>query len=253
MTAELHPRQPQPALSETAMSGRPLALIAGLGEGLGAGLATTFAAAGYDIAGLSRSQLTAPAVEAAVREQGGNLLPSYRGPSWWRPRSPLPPSPSLLAWKSSCTPRIRFLIKPFAEPSPEEFEATWRVGCLGATLVARAVAPAMVARGKGTMIFTGATASIKGGPGFSAFASAKFALRGFAQALARELGPKGVHVAHVVLDGLIEEPQTTSRFGHATAARMEPDAIAAAYLALARQHRSAWTHEVDLRPFCEKF
>ena len=253
MTAELHPRQkPQPALSETAKTGRPLALIAGLGEGLGAGLATTFAAAGYDIAGLSRSQLIAPAVEAAVREQGG---------SYSHLTADLVLEAEVTAAAQPLSDRVEvlvyaahtLLIKPFAETTPEEFETTWRVGCLGAMLVARAVAPAMVARGNGTIIFTGATASIKGGAGFSAFAPAKFALRGFAQALARELGTKGVHVAHVVLDGLIEEPQTTSRFGPTTAARMEPDAIAAAYLALARQHRSAWTHEVDLRPFCEKF
>ena len=111
----------------------------------------------------------------------------------------------------------------------------------------------MVARGRGTIILSGATASIKGGARFSAFASAKFALRGFAQALARELGPQGVHVAHVVLDGLIEEPQTIGRFGAASATRMDPDAIAAAYLALTRQHPSGWSHEIDLRPFSETF
>src|SRR4030095_16083223 len=238
------------AQSETAMSGRPIALIAGLGEGLGAGLATTFAAAGYDIAGLSRSQLIAPSVEAAAREQGGSYshLTADLVLEAEVAAQPLSDRVEVLVYAAQ-----PFLITPFAETTPEEFEATWRVGCLGAMLVARVVAPAMVARGNGTMIFTGATASIKGGAGFSAFASAKFALRGFAQALARELGTKGVHVAHVVLDGLIEEPRTTSRFGPATAARMEPDAIAAAYLALARQHRYAWTHEVDLRPFCEKF
>ena len=120
-------------------------------------------------------------------------------------------------------------------------------------LVCREVMPGMVARGSGTIIFTGATASVKGGAGFSAFASAKFALRGFAQALAREFGPKGVHVAHVVVDGLIEEQQTVARFGESTAARLDASAIAEAYLYLARQYRSAWSHEIDLRPFSERF
>ena len=234
------------------MMGRPLALIAGLGEGLGAGLATTFATAGYDIAGLSRSQRIAPAVEAAVREQGG---------SYSHLTADLALEAEVAAAAQPLSGRVEVLIytahtlviKPFAETSAKEHEAAWRIGCLGAILLAKQLVPAMAARGSGTLIFTGATASIKGGARFAAFSSAKFALRGFAQALARELGPKGVHVAHVVLDGLIEEPQTTSRFGSTTAARMKPGAIAAAYLALARQHRSAWTHEVDLRPFCEKF
>jgi len=111
----------------------------------------------------------------------------------------------------------------------------------------------MAARGKGTIIFTGATAGIRGGAKFSAFASAKFALRGLAQALAREFGPVGVHVAHLVLDGLIDEVQTERRFGTSSSARMSPQAIAQACLDLSAQHPSAWTHEMDLRPFSERF
>ncbi len=87
----------------------------------------------------------------------------------------------------------------------------------------------------------------------AAFASAKFALRGLAQSLAREYSPKGLHVAHVVLDGLIDGPQTDHRFGASPSVRMDPGAIARAYLDLSAQHPSAWTHEMDLRPFSERF
>jgi NAD(P)-dependent dehydrogenase (short-subunit alcohol dehydrogenase family) len=111
----------------------------------------------------------------------------------------------------------------------------------------------MAARKSGTVIFTGATAGVRGGANFSAFASAKFALRGLAQALAREFGSKGIHVAHVVIDGLIDTAETDRRFGPAQGGRMDAAALAQAYFALAQQSPSAWTQEMDLRPFAEKF
>jgi NAD(P)-dependent dehydrogenase (short-subunit alcohol dehydrogenase family) len=144
------------------------------------------------------------------------------------------------------------VVKPFAETTPAEFEHAWRVASLGAFVTSQIVLPHMVARGAGTLIFSGATASLRGGAKFAAFASAKFALRGLAQALSREFGPQGVHVAHVVLDGLIDAVQTDLRFGPG-AKRMDPDAIARDYLYLASQHPSAWTHELDLRPSAERY
>jgi len=146
----------------------------------------------------------------------------------------------------------QLMIRSFAETSAGDFEQVWRNSCLGATIAAQAVLPHMAARKAGTVIFTGATAGLRGGANFAAFASAKFALRGLAQALAREFGPKGIHVAHVVIDGLIDAPQTDLRFGPAQG-RMDAHAIAQAYLALAAQPSSAWTQEMDLRPFAEKF
>jgi NAD(P)-dependent dehydrogenase (short-subunit alcohol dehydrogenase family) len=234
------------------MSTRPLVLIAGIGEGLGVSLAAAFAGAGYDVVGLSRSDRMARPIEAAVREQQGIYA---------HLRANLTDAAELGAALHPLAPRVevlihtghQLLIKPFAETTAQEFASVWRAGCLSAMLVASEVAPLMAARGSGTIIFTGATASIRAGAGFSAFASAKFALRGLAQALARELGPRGLHVAHVILDGLIDEAQTTARFGPGSKARMHPDSIAAAYLALAGQHRSAWSHEIDLRPFTETF
>src|SRR5262249_18109312 len=145
------------------------------------------------------------------------------------------------------------MIKPFTDISADDFEQVWRTCCLGAMVSARAVIPHMVAREAGTVVFTGATAGLRGGAKFSAFASAKFALRGLAQALAREFGPKGVHVAHVVIDGLIDAPRTDERFGPASGGRMDAKSVAQAYLALATQPSSAWTQEMDLRPFAEKF
>jgi NAD(P)-dependent dehydrogenase (short-subunit alcohol dehydrogenase family) len=111
----------------------------------------------------------------------------------------------------------------------------------------------MRTRHAGTIILSGATAARRGGANFAAFASAKFALRGLAQSMSREFGPHGVHVAHVVIDGLIDAPQSDRRFGQAQSARMDPDAVARAYLALATQHPSAWTHELDLRPFSGRY
>jgi NAD(P)-dependent dehydrogenase (short-subunit alcohol dehydrogenase family) len=234
------------------MTTRPLALVVGIGEGLGANLATAFASAGYDVVGLSRTERVSQLVGAAVREAGGvythlvaDLTLETQVVAAVRPISD---RVDVLIYAAHT-----LLIRPFVETSSQELETIWRVGCFGAVLVCREVVPGMVARSRGTIIFTGATASVKGGASFSAFASAKFALRGFAQALAREFGPKGVHVAHVVVDGLIEEQQTVVRFGAATAARLDAGAIAEAFLLLARQHRSTWSHEIDLRPFSEKF
>ena len=118
---------------------------------------------------------------------------------------------------------------------------------------ARSVIPNMLAAGKGTIIFTGATAALKGNPRFAAFASAKFALRGLAQSLAREFGSEGIHVIHSVLDGIIWGPQAQARFNVKRENCLDADAIAKSYIQLINQPRSAWTHEFDMRPFNEKF
>ena len=116
----------------------------------------------------------------------------------------------------------------------------------------------MAARGRGTIIFTGATASMRGGSGFAAFAGAKFALRALAQSMARELGPKGAHVAHSIIDGAIDTAFIRDNFPEryklkAQDGILDPDAIADAYWAIHAQPRSAWTHEFDLRPWMETF
>ena len=127
----------------------------------------------------------------------------------------------------------------------------------GAFLVAQQAAIAMQQLGGGALFFTGATASVKGFPNFAPFAMGKFALRGLAQSLARELGPQNIHVAHFIIDGGIAAPgrdlTSADSSSNADDAELEPDAIAQTYMAILKQHRSAWTHEVDLRPWTENF
>jgi NAD(P)-dependent dehydrogenase (short-subunit alcohol dehydrogenase family) len=138
------------------------------------------------------------------------------------------------------------------------YRKVWEMGAFAGFLMGREAARRMVARQSGTIIFTGATASMRGGKGFSAFASAKGALRMLAQSMARELGPQNIHVAHVIIDGGIDTAFIRSirqDFDAAKAADgiLSPDAIALQYVALHKQHRSAWTHEMDLRPWTEHF
>ncbi len=137
---------------------------------------------------------------------------------------------------------------------PADFERCWRIGCLGGLLVGQAAARRMVKRGRGTIIFTGATAALRGSAGFANLAVPKFGLRALSQSMARELGPQGVHVSFVIIDGQIE----SERYRHLIEERGEdsllaPDAIAELYLQLHRQPRSAWSHEIDVRPWSEKF
>src|SRR5687768_16494521 len=149
------------------------------------------------------------------------------------------------------------------ELTPGQLEAAWRVGCLGGFHVGQAAAKAMigagapgamVGAGAGTILFTGATASLRGSANFAPFAIAKFGLRALAQSMARELGPKGIHVAHVVIDGQIDSPRLREaqpdRDPHTM---LSPDEIAEVYWQLHAQHRTAWTHELDLRPAVERF
>jgi NAD(P)-dependent dehydrogenase (short-subunit alcohol dehydrogenase family) len=145
-----------------------------------------------------------------------------------------------------------------AEMETAFFEETWRTTCLGGFLVAREAARRMLPRGAGSILFTGATASLRARPPFAAFASAKAALRALAFGLARELGPRGIHVGHVVIDGVIHGDQALSRMPELRErlgddGLLDPDAIADAFFALHTQDRSAWTLELDLRPYKEGF
>jgi NAD(P)-dependent dehydrogenase (short-subunit alcohol dehydrogenase family) len=149
-------------------------------------------------------------------------------------------------------------ISGLLEMSEAFFEDAWRVCCFGGFLVGRETARRMLARGRGTLIFTGATASIRSRPPFTAFASAKAALRAVAHGMAREFGPRGIHVGHVIIDGMIDGDQLNSRFPQLKQQRgpdgmLGIDAIADAYWALHAQQRSAWTLELDLRPAGESF
>lgn len=144
------------------------------------------------------------------------------------------------------------------EMTAQVYRKVWEMAAFSGFLMGREVAKRMVQRQSGTIIFTGATASIRGGSGYSAFSGAKGALRMLAQSMARELGPHNIHVAHVVIDGGIDTAFIRSIRPDFDAARaadklLSPDAIALQYVALHKQHRSAWTHEMDLRPWAETF
>jgi NAD(P)-dependent dehydrogenase (short-subunit alcohol dehydrogenase family) len=150
---------------------------------------------------------------------------------------------------------VRF---PIRETTARVYTKVWEMAALAGFLVGREAAKVMVPRQRGTILFTGATASLRGGKGFAAFAGAKHALRALAQSMARELGPEGIHVAHVVIDGAIDTPFIRDNFPERYKLKeqggiLDPEAIAENYWRLHQQAKSAWTHELDLRPWMEPF
>ena len=150
---------------------------------------------------------------------------------------------------------VRFSV---TETTARVYRKVWEMAAFAGFLTGREAARVMVPRGQGTIIFTGATASLRGGAGYSAFAGAKHALRALAQSMARELGPRNIHVAHVVIDGAIDSNFIRENMPDVDRKRdedaiLDPDAIARNYVMLHKQHRSAWTHELDLRPWKENW
>jgi NAD(P)-dependent dehydrogenase (short-subunit alcohol dehydrogenase family) len=152
--------------------------------------------------------------------------------------------------------------KPLVETTEKLFFKAWELACYAGFLVGREAAQVMLPRGRGTIFFTGATASIRGGPGFAAFSSAKFALRAVAQAMARELGPKNIHVVHLIIDAGVDSEAIHQRMKTARgieASDIPPDSltktssIAEAYWFAHQQSRDGWTHELDLRPSVERW
>jgi NAD(P)-dependent dehydrogenase (short-subunit alcohol dehydrogenase family) len=145
-----------------------------------------------------------------------------------------------------------------AETTERVYRKVWEMGALAGFLVGREVVKAMLPRGRGTIVFTGATSSLRGAAGFCAFAGAKHALRALSQSMAREFGPQGIHVAHVIIDGAIDTAFIAENFPQRYALKnvdgiLSPDAIAENYWHLHRQQRSAWTQELDLRPWIENW
>jgi NAD(P)-dependent dehydrogenase (short-subunit alcohol dehydrogenase family) len=227
-------------------------LIAGVGPGLGIAVATHFARAGYRVAMLARSRdrldaLAAQAPDRLVAMPCDVTDPAAVGAAFDATEQRL--GPLACAVFNAGTFRPGSIL----DIAPTDFEHCWRVGAFAGFLIGQAAARRMVTRGSGTILFTGATASLRGGANFANLASPKFALRALAQSMARELGPRGIHVAHVVIDGQIGEAATADAGGRQPDSRLAPDAIAEAYVELHRQHRSAWSQEIDLRPWVERF
>lgn len=207
-----------------------IALIGGAGEGLGAALGRRFSQS-YDVVLSSRTQ----GERADLREEAQVIDLFERVET----RGPV----DVAIFNAGANFRASILDTP-----AEMFEKVWRLGCYAGFLFGREAAKRMVARGKGTILFTGATASVRGSAQFAAFAAAKGGLRQVAQSMARELGPKNVHVAHVVIDGRIDRLKDVASDG-----MLATDAIAELFWQLHAQPRSAWTFEADLRPWAEKF
>jgi NAD(P)-dependent dehydrogenase (short-subunit alcohol dehydrogenase family) len=228
-------------------------LIAGVGPGLGIAVATRFAREGYRVAMLGRS----PDRLAALAAQAPERL--FAMPC--DVTEPAAVSAAFEQTEQSLGPLVcavfnagAFRTGSILDIAPDDFERCWRVGAFAGFLIGQAAARCMVARACGTILFTGATASLRGGANFANLASPKFALRALAQSMARELGPRGIHVAHVIIDGQIGGTATGDPSGDRLPdSRLAPDAIAEVYLDLHRQHRSAWSQEMDLRPWVEHF
>jgi len=236
-------------------------LVVGVGasQGLGAAIARRFAQGGYllAIAGRNAPKLRATADElrasgATVVSVVGDASSAIDARRFVDAAQDLAPLAIAVHNAGSNNPA------PFLKVSEERFEGHWREHALGGFHVAQAVLPVLVARGGGSLIFTGASGSLRGKANFAPFAAAKAALRAMAQSVAREFGPQGVHVGHIVIDGGIEGERLLSRVPQLKDQRgpdgmLDIAAIADAYWMLHHQHRSAWTLELDLRPWSEAF
>lgn len=225
---------------------KPVAMIIGAGEGLGNSLAEMLANTGYQVVGLNRSLVACDKenilmmqLDASNEEAAGDEIKKIIN---------LYGVPQVLIHNPA-----QLIIKPFLQTSYEDFELSWKSMVLSAFNVLQAVLPDMVKQGKGTIIVSGATASLRAGANFSAFASAKFALRGLTQSIAREYQNQGIHIAHIVLDGILDTPNSRTLHSLDPDDMMSTNEVAEAYLQLIQQKPSAWTHELDLRPKNETF
>jgi NAD(P)-dependent dehydrogenase (short-subunit alcohol dehydrogenase family) len=231
---------------------KPVCVITGVGPGNGAAFTRTFAAAGYRVAMLARSAARLRDLEAEIDGAHGYACDvgdaDAVAATFARVRADLGPVDVLLHNAGSG------VFSDFLNTTPEQFESSWRTNALALLLCGQEAARDMVPAGRGAIIVTGATASLRGGANFAAFASAKAAQRSLAQSMARSLGSQGVHVAYVVVDGVIDIPNTRAFFAdRPDDFFLKPEHIAATVLQLVRQDRSAWTFELDVRPYKEKW
>lgn len=241
-------------------SRKGVCLVIGAGDGLGSALARAFAAEGLTVCitrrarNLERLEALADEIRAAGGEAhafGCDARDETEVMSLFeRIEAEIGPLEVVVF---NIGANVRF---PIVETTSRVFTKVWEMACFAGFLAGREAARVMAPRGRGTLIFTGATASLRGRDGFAAFAAAKAGLRALAQSLARELGPQGLHVAHVVVDGAVDGTFIRSIRGEvddllARDSILKPEEMAASYVHLHRQPRSAWTHELDLRPWSE--
>ncbi len=227
-----------------------IALVVGTGSGLSAALARLFHDDGMRLALAARhpDKLTTLCAETGARAYACDVAQRASVDALFAAVSADIGTPDLVVYNPSYRTR-----GPIAELDPEEVIKTITVTCYGGFLVAQLAARAMLKKGHGTILFTGASASVKGYALSAPFAMGKFGLRGLAQSLARELAPKNIHVAHFVIDGGIRRADDLRANERGPDGLLEPNAIAATYLHVHRQQRSAWTAEVELRPWVESY
>jgi NAD(P)-dependent dehydrogenase (short-subunit alcohol dehydrogenase family) len=245
--------------------GKPVAIVFGVGaaQGLGAALCRRFAEGGHHVLVSGRTADRIAPVAQAIRDSGGSAEAivadvTIEADVQAAMQKAMAAGPGLepadvVIYNAGNNKRIDFL-----ELGAQTFEDFWRVGCFGGFLVGREAVRRLLPLGRGTILFTGASGSLRGKPGFAQFAAAKAGLRMLAQSMAREYGPKGLHVAHVVIDGGINGERLRRNRPEVVAERGEDgllgiEGIAEAYWQLHRQPKTAWAQEIDLRPYKEPF
>jgi short-subunit dehydrogenase len=240
--------------------GKGVCLVVGAGDATGGAIARRFAREGLTVCVTRRSADKLVPLAAQIEAAGGKV---HAFGSDARKKNEVA---ELVEQIESTIGPIEVLVfniganaaSSILEETARKYFKIWEMGCFAGFLNGREVARRMVVRQRGTIIFTGATASLRGSANFAAFAGAKHALRALAQSMARELGPKGIHVAHTIIDGAIDTAFIRDLFPDRYALKaqdgiLNPDHIADAYWMLHTQPRDAWTHELDLRPYLEKF
>lgn len=251
---------PAPSFTGVHTSPAPVVLVVGAGDATGGAIARRFARGGYTACVTRRTADKLRPLVQRIRAEGGRAeafasdarreeevaalfdrVEAEHGPV------------EVLVFNIGANVPASIL-----DETPRRYFKVWEMACFAGFLNAQAAARRMVARGRGTILFTGATASLRGGANFAAFAGAKHALRALAQSMARELGPKGIHVAHVVVDGAIDTEFIRSNFPDRYALKdqggiLDPEHIAENYWHLHQQPRDAWTFELDLRPYMERW
>ena len=237
------------------MNGK-VAAVLGVGPGLGAAVARRFAREGFAVGLMARGEESLAAAREEVEALGGTALAVTTdatdavsvASSFDRVREELG-EPEVFVYNAGA-----FQMGGILELSPEQFDDCFRANCSGAFYGAQQVLPAMVERERGTIILTGATAALRGSARFAALATGKFGLRALAQSMAREFGPQGIHVAHVIIDGQINTPRLReAQPDREESTTLSPESIAETYWQLHAQGPSAWTLELDLRPAPESF
>ena len=238
------------------MSESKVAVVLGIGPGLGAAVARRFAREGFAVGLMARSPEKLAPVQTEIEQGGGQALsvpvdatdPASVAAAFVQVQQQFG-NPEVFVYNAGAFQRGGIL-----EITPEQFEHNWKANCFGAFLGAQQVLPAMVERQHGTILLTGATAALRGSARFAGLAVGKFGLRALAQSLAREFGPQGIHIAHIIIDGQIDTPRVREMVSDREKHRLlSPEAIAETYWQLYLQNATAWTLEIDLRPAEEKF